>query len=178
MIQIKIHDTIVDIIDKMNLVKDHEIILDFPLWHPILHNYISLKILKSKAGNKKLIIATSDKIWKKIGKQIGIEYSLIKNKGFIEKNSWESLLSHNYTFWEYLKFQVSWYKNEVIDSIQSHKKFHALWKYSRASYEKISISIFILWLLLSIVLFVFIYYFAVSKSYVSIKPDIIVKNEA
>jgi hypothetical protein len=48
MIKVKIDDTIIDIIDKIQGEKAAEIILDFPLGHPILHNYISLKILKSK----------------------------------------------------------------------------------------------------------------------------------
>lgn len=178
MIHIKIDDTIVDIVDKMELEKSWEIILDFPLWHPILHNYISLKIIKSKAKDKKLIIATSDKIGKKIWKQIGIEYSVIKSKGFIEKASTESLLGHNYTFWEYLKFQISWYKSEFFSNIQTHKKFHTLWKYSRASYEKTWVTLFMLWLITSLTVFLFIYYFAISKSYIDIKPEIAIRKEA
>jgi hypothetical protein len=66
MIQVKIDDTIVDIIDKITAQKTGDIILDFPLGHPVLHNYISLKILKSQVAGKKLIIATSDRIGKKI----------------------------------------------------------------------------------------------------------------
>jgi len=178
MIHIKINDTIVDIIDKMNLEKGNKIVLDFPLGHPILHNYISLKIIKSKAQDKRLIIATSDQIWKKIWKQIWIEYSIIKNKSFIENNSPSSILGHNYTFWEYLKFQISSYKSEIFQNIQNHKKFHTLWKYSRASYEKIWVSVFILWLVLSIIIFIFLYYFAISKSYINITPELIVKKEA
>lgn len=178
MIHIKINDTIVDIIDKMNLEQGNKIVLDFPLGHPILHNYISLKIIKSKAQDKRLIIATSDQIWKKIWKQIWIEYSIIKNNSFIENKSSNSILGHNYTFWEYLKFQISSYKNEIFQNIQNHKKFHTLWKYSRASYEKIGLTVFILWLVLSIVIFIFLYYFAISKSYINIKPEVIVKKEA
>lgn len=178
MIQIKIDDTIVDIVEKMENIKESEIILDFPLWHPILHNYISLKILKSKAWDKRLIIATSDKIWKKIWKKIWIEYSNVKNKKFIESHSQSSLLGYNYSFWEYFRFQISSYKNEILHNIQSHKKFHSLGKYSRASYEKTSIGIFIIWLIWSIIIFLFIYYFAISKTYINISPDIIIKKQA
>jgi len=178
MIHIKIDDTIVDIVDKMSKVQDSDIILDFPLWHPILHNYISLKILKSKAGNKNLIIATSDKIWKKIWKKLWIQYSVVKSKKFIENRSQENLLGYNYTFWEYLKFQISSYKNEVIENIQNHKQLHTLWKYSRASYEKVPVTFFIAWFLLSLILFLFIYYFAISKTNIYISPDIIVKKQA
>jgi len=162
----------------MELEKSEEIILDFPLWHPILHNYISLKIIKSKAKNKKLIIATSDKLGKKIGKQIGIKYSTVKSKKFLKEASSKSILGHNYTFLEYLKYQLKSYKSEFFNSVQNHKKFHSIWKYSRASYEKVWVSFFLLWLVVSVSLFWFIYYFAISKSYIEIKPEIIIKKEA
>jgi len=178
MIQIKIDDTIVDIVDKMELEKSKEIILVFPLWHPILHNYISLKIIKSKAKNRKLIIATNDTLGKKIGKKIGITYSTVKSKSFLKDASSQSLLGHNYTFLEYLKYQLKSYKSELFYSFQNQKKFHSIWKYSRASYEKVWVSLFLLWLIVSISLFCFIYYFAISKSYIEIKPEIIIKQEA
>ena len=49
MIKILAQDTIVDVVNKINNCEDKEIILEFPFSHPILHNYMSLKILKSKA---------------------------------------------------------------------------------------------------------------------------------
>ena len=48
MIKIQINDTIVDIVEKIESQEQGDIILDFPVGHPILHNYISLKVLKSK----------------------------------------------------------------------------------------------------------------------------------
>jgi len=178
MIHINIDDTIVDIIDKMQKSEHDTLILDFPLGHPILHNYISLKILKTKAWKKHLVIATSDKIWKKIWQQIWIEYSLVKNSSFIENSSKHNLLSHNYTFWEYLKFQITSYKSEFLSFLKTHKKIHTIWKYSRNSYEKISVSMFIVWLISSTFLFVFIYLFAISKSYIELKPEILIKKQA
>ncbi len=178
MIKIKINDTIIDIIDKINTQKTWDIVLDFPLWHPTLHNYISLKILKSKVWDRKLIIATNDRIWKKIGKRLGIEYSLIKNKDFLEEKSQEKLMQHNFTFWEYFKFQIKSYKQELLSSLDANKKLNSLWKYSRIYQEKTSIHIFIWALLLSLVIFLFVYYFAISKSYIHITPEVIVKKEA
>jgi hypothetical protein len=49
MIKIQENDTIVDIINRMNACEEKELILDFPFSHPVLHNYLSLKILKSKS---------------------------------------------------------------------------------------------------------------------------------
>lgn len=178
MIKIKISDTIVDIIDKIDLQHQWDIILDFPLWHPILHNYISLKILKSKVWNKKLIIATSDKIWKKIWKRLWIEYSVVKDNDFLQDQSNSWLMGHNFTFWEYFRFQVSSYKKEFINALETNKKLNTLWKYSRIYQEKTSVHIFLWALAISFIIFMFIYYFAISKSYIYILPQINVKKEA
>lgn len=179
MIQVKIHDTIVDIIEKIEAQPTGDVVLDISLGHPILHNYLSLKILKSKVwDNRKLIIATSDRIGKKIGKQLDIEYSLIKDKNFIEKESKTSLLHHNYTFWEYLKFQLKSYFREFRWMLERNKKLNSLWKYSRMYQEKTSLHIFIGFLVFSLAVFMFIYYFAVSKTHVYITPEIIIKKDA
>jgi hypothetical protein len=85
MIKVKKTDTIIDIISKINEEKKGNIILDFPLGHPILHNYVSLKILKTHCGRKRLIIVTPDITSRKIGKNLGIEYSLVKDSKFYEE---------------------------------------------------------------------------------------------
>lgn len=178
MIQVKVDDTIIDIIDKMNAQKVWDIILDFPLGHPILHNYISLKILKLKVWEKKLIIATSDRIGKKIWKWLWIEYSVIKDHDFLQEDSKWKLMEHNFTFWEYFKFQIHSYWKEIKSTLDTNKQLNSLWKYSRIYQEKTSIHIFLWALLISILIFLFIYYFAISKTYISISPKIIVKKEA
>ncbi len=178
MIQVHIDDTIVDIVDKMSEAKGDDIILDFPLWHPILHNYISLKVLKNKAKEKKLIIATNDKIGKKIWKSIWIEYTLVKNSQFIEKNANTKLLEHNFTYWEYLKFQIHSYKNEISQYFDTQKRLNSLGKFSRIHQDNTPIRLFVLALIWSIWIFVFIYYFAISKSYIYIVPEKSIKKEA
>jgi len=67
---VKHTDTLVDIIEKIAKVKEKEVILNFPAGHSILHNYLSLKILKSKSEGKVLIITTSDIIASKVGKKL------------------------------------------------------------------------------------------------------------
>ncbi|MDR0772450.1 MAG: hypothetical protein LBF15_05540 [Candidatus Peribacteria bacterium] len=66
MIKINKTDSIVDIIIKIKHNKEKEIVLEFPFGHPILHNYTSLKILKTKAEKRELIIVTNDQTAKKI----------------------------------------------------------------------------------------------------------------
>jgi hypothetical protein len=49
MIKVLQEDTIIDVVNKINESKDKEILLEFPFGHQILHNYLSLKIVKNKA---------------------------------------------------------------------------------------------------------------------------------
>ena len=47
MIKVNNNDSIIDIIQQIQKEKKDEIIIEFPFWHPILHNYLSLKILNN-----------------------------------------------------------------------------------------------------------------------------------
>ena len=46
MIKIDKKDTIIDILTKMKEETGDDMIIAFPFWHPVLHNYLSLKIIK------------------------------------------------------------------------------------------------------------------------------------
>ncbi|USN59174.1 MAG: hypothetical protein H6767_03685 [Candidatus Peribacteria bacterium] len=54
--------------------------MKFPFGHPILHNYLSLKIIHHKSSPKQVLIITSDIRSRNIGKPIGIEYSIIQDE--------------------------------------------------------------------------------------------------
>jgi hypothetical protein len=73
-IKIKKQDSIIDILKQINNIKSDEIILDFPFWHPILHNHLSLKIIQTKTRNKKFAIISNDKTAKKISKILWIKF--------------------------------------------------------------------------------------------------------
>ena len=75
MIKIKVSDSLVDIIAKIKDCDDKNIIIEFPFWHPVMHNYLSLKILKNKSEKKSLTIVTSDITSKKIWTPLWIKYS-------------------------------------------------------------------------------------------------------
>ena len=171
MIKINSKDTIIDIIVKINHCKDKKIVLDFPFGHPILHNYISLKILKNNFKKKDLVIITSDKTAKKLWAKLWIKYSLVKNEDIIE---------HNYNFFEYWTFLIKKYKNEFINFIFWIKKikFHKDNNTDKSNNKKSMIWFFIIWLIISLLLLLFIFYFAVNKTYIYIKPDILIKSRA
>ena len=175
MIKINNKDSIIDIIVKMNHSKDKEIILVFPFWHPILHNYTSLKILKNNTNNKELIIITSDITAKKLWSKLWIKYSLTKNT---------DLLKYNYSFLEYSKFLLKNYKKElkelIFGSNSNNKSINTKdnLKNSINMNKKSRIWFFLIWLIISILLFLFVFYFAVNKTYIYISPEIIIKSKA
>ncbi len=168
MIKVKKTDSIVDIILKMKYEKEDKIVLEFPFWHPVLHNYTSLKILKTKAEDKEIIISTNDLTAKKIGKKIGIKYSLSSNP---------DLIWHNYSFWEYFLYAIKSYFKDLGDTILEKWKYNSFSKYQKL-YWNWKISYFISFLIISIVLLFFVFYFAVNKTYVYIKPEIEVRERA
>lgn len=177
MIKIKKTDTIVDIISKMNGEEWNDIVLDFPLGHPILHNHLSLKILKSRTRDKKLIIVTPDRTSRLIGKHLWIEYTLIKDAAFFkEKSIHGKLLHHNFTISEYFFFEIKRYIKEIKQFFTHNKSIH---NYSIKYAKQKSNIWFFLWILwISIFILFFIFYFAVTKTYVTISPELTIKSRA
>jgi len=169
MIKINKNDSIIDIIIKIDNCKKKEIVLDFPFWHPIIHNYTSLKILKTKAWKKDLIIITNDKSAKKIGKKLWIKYSEL----------WDSdLLEYNYTPIQYTKYIFKRYFLE-LKQLFTEKTNDITFEYQKKYWiKKANIGYFLIWLIASIFLFFFIFYFAVNKTYIYITPEINIKTRA
>lgn len=180
MIKVYDSDTITDIIRKIIQCEDNEIILDFPFNHPTLHNYIFLKMIKAKAWHKRVTIVTNDIISRNIWKPLWINYSIIKDKDFFEENKKNTnILKHNYTFFEYLIFEIKKiYKNFInyifwlntVKTIQYKSKYYKVKKWWPI--------LLIIWLIASISMMFFIFYFAVSKTYVNISPEINIKIKA
>ncbi len=169
MIKISKSDSIIDIIIKINNCKQKEIVLDFPFWHPILHNYTSLKILKNKAWAKELILITSDKTARNIWKKLWIKYSQL----------WDiDLLEYNYTFSEYTIYLFKRYLIE-IKQFFSNKTPDIIFEYQKKySANNSKIWFFLLWLIFSIFILLFVFYFAVNKTYIYITPEVTVKTKA
>ncbi len=169
MIKINKKDSIIDIIIKIDNCKNKEIVLDFPFWHPIIHNYISLKILKAKAKKKNIIIITNDKTARKIGSKLWIKYSKIGDT---------DLLEYNYTKLEYTKYIIKRYFIELTQ-IFSDKTNNITFEYQKKYLLKNwKIWYFLIWLISIVLLFFFIFYFAVNKTYIYITPEINIKTKA
>ncbi len=178
MIKIEKKDTIIDIIEKIKFYKWKNLTLKFPFWHPILHNYISLKILKNKSWKKNITIITGDLTSRKIWKQLWIKYSIIKDRSFIKENEVNDLLKYNFTFIWYFKFIIKKYVKELSNIVLQNREINKIWKYTKKYESKYNIWFFIISLIVSVLLFLFIFYFAVNKTYVYITPEITIKTKA
>ncbi len=179
MIKIRKKDSIVDIVQKIDNFSGNDIILDFPIWHPVLHNQLSLKIIKNKSWKKKLVILTSDLTSRKIWKNLGIKYSIIKDKKFIEE-SWknDNLIKYNFTFFEYLLFELRHLYQNIKTSLARNKNINSINKYYSKYNKSYNIPWFLFWLFISVLLLIFIFYFAVNKTYIYITPEVVVKTRA
>lgn len=167
MIKIHKNDSIVDIIIKIKNTKEREIILEFPFWHPVLHNYTSLRILKAKAWKKDLVIITNDKTAKKIWKRLWIKYSITDNPDLIE---------YNYSFFEYFLYTFKNYFREIKDVFLQKNNDNIISRY-RDKYWNSKIWYFISFLFLSLFLLIFVFYFAVNETHIEITPKIEVKTK-
>jgi len=172
MIKIKKSDSIIDIINKITNSTDKSIILEFPFWHLILHNYLSLKILKNKADRKDLIIVTSDLTSKKIWEPLWIKYTIIKKPEFIKE---KNILKYNYSFFEYFRFEVKKHILELKSLVSKNKQLNKIKKY-KSNHSWLGFFILTLWI--SILLLLFIFYFTVNKTYIYITPEIEVKTKS
>ena len=181
MIKIESGDTIIDILKKVSYDTWDTITLDFSFGHPVLHNYLSLKVLKAKCWEKPLVIISNDVTSRRIWKKLWIKY--IKNKSKQEHSlPWgkKNLLQENYSFWEYALFEIKRYKNTLTWSIKQNKRFNSL-HYRNSKTKTLDKNIFIIFILMFIVvllLFLYIYYFAINKTIVTITPEILVNTKA
>ena len=152
----------------MNHEKEDKVILEFPFWHPILHNQTSLRILKNNTKKKDLVIITSDKTAKNIGKKLWIKYSLTSN---------EDLIDYNYTYSEYLRYLLKNYFREFKNFFLFQKEDNLQREIKRKIQQNNGkIIFFLITLFISIALLIFVFYFAVNKTYVYIKPEMTVKT--
>ncbi len=173
MIKINNKDTLIDIISKIKNNKSDEIILNFPFWHQVLHNYLSLKILKSKSEWKRITILTTDLGAKRIGEKLWIYYSVIKDKDFFEKQNLNGkLLKENFTFWQYFIFELKKIWKSIKSFFLKYTKLEKLEYISPTDKVKSSsIWVVFLGLFLASFLLIFVFYFAVNKTYIYISPE-------
>lgn len=141
---------------------------------------MSLKILKNKAWEKRITILTHDLSSKKIGTPLGINYSLVKDSEFHkDKNLKQELLKHNFTFFEYFIFVMKKYFARFLQFLWKKTGIQSLKYYNPYNkVRKTGVFFLITGLVTSIWMLFFIFYFAVSKTFIEIIPEINIKTRA
>ena len=139
----------------------------------VLTNYLSLKILLARFPERNFQIISSEKSVRKIAENLGIRtFSKNDDIEFEEVYAQKNLLKHNFTFLEYFVYEIKklfsklWYKFEKRGVRYKNKKV----------IKDSNVFLLISGLVLSLSLLAFIFYFAVSKTYVYITPELAVKT--
>jgi len=164
MIHIHKHDSIPDIILKIRKDSSKSLLLVFPFWHSLLHNTTALKILVKNAEGRDICIKTSDITAKEIGQKIGIQYKMTHVP---ETDHRQMSIS------QYIQNSSRAYIDELLSLFQHRGKN----THKQMTSESSKIGHFILYFGITIALFLFIFYFAVSKTYIYITPEISIKNK-
>ena len=172
-IQIRRNDNIVDIIEKINLHSEGgDIFLECDD-NQVLTNYLNLQLLVHRYRSKKLSIVTSNQTIKKIAEPIGIKCYL-KNDNIEFEQAFEKthILRHNFTFFEYLMYEMKKIFSRLLFLLDRRQRIYKNAKIIKDS----NMFVLVLGLTVSFALLIFIFYFAVSKTYIYITPELSVKT--
>jgi len=173
-IVIKNTDTILDIVSKIEKeAKDSNLIYLEVEDNFVLKNYFNLKLLTYRFSSKKLHIITSDKELKALWEKLWIKFFYKSDDIEFEENFAKThILRYNFTFLEYLLYEV---KKISQKSFFFFKKRVKTYK-NKKMIEDSNFFLLIFGLIISLSLLSFIFYFAVSKTYVYINPELGVKT--
>ena len=177
-IVIKENDTFLEIIDRIERVNAKKIHLHIHEKNNILAHHINLKYIKVNYLLKDIKIITTNKHIKHIAEKLWFEVFFTEDIANInelvnKKLDTDNVVKYNYTPFEYFVYELKrvWFfitrflrkKKEMV-----YKK-KTIWSTSGSW-------ILILGLLMSIFLLAFIFYFAISKTTITIIPERNVKN--
>ncbi len=166
-----------DIVEVFLLIDTlEEVVITLEISEPgVFQSSFGLKLLVDRFPNKKFQIVCSDPAMKRIAERIGIRvYPKVESIEFEQEYSKIHVLRHNFTSFEYLWYEIK--KGVSKLKYQSKKKKPKTLKYNQGWIIETNLILLISGLILSVSLLAFIFYFAVSKTYVYITPDFAVKT--
>lgn len=136
-------------------------------------NYLNLKLLLHRFPNKRFSFITNDPGIRKIGEPLGIKF-FRKNDDieFEQEYAKKNLLQHNFTFAEYALYEVRKFLSKTTFLMKRKTVVYKNRKIVRDS----NVFLLVSGLILSLSLLSFIFYFAVSKTYVTITPELGIKT--
>lgn len=158
------------------VAKSHDAIITFVLeGRTVLHSSFVLKYLLSKFPSKKFQIIGADKDLRRIAENLGIRcFGKNDNIEFEETFSKTHVLRHNFTFFEYFFYEIRRFFSRML--FLARKRREKTVFRGRGNFANSNAILLFVGLTLSISLLAFIFYFAVSKTYVTIRPDFVIKS--
>jgi hypothetical protein len=141
----------------------------------MLHSSFGLRLLQARFPQKKFQLVSSDSALKRIAEPLGIRvYAKAESIEFEQEYSKTHILRHNFTFFEYFWYEIRKMVSRVRFTLQ--KKKATTLKYRQGWLVETNLLLLVTGLILSISLLFFIFYFAVSKTTVTITPDFAIKT--
>jgi hypothetical protein len=166
------YDSLIEIFHQISLIDSPEIqiIVEDNIY---LSNYLNLKLLLYRFPTKRFSFITSNSELKILGEWLGIRFFQKSNDIEFEKEYAKNhILRHNFTFLEYTRYEIGRLFQKFIFL---GKKKSQIYKNKKISQDS-NLFFLIIGLVTSLSLLSFIFYFAVSKTYVTITPELGVKT--
>jgi hypothetical protein len=139
----------------------------------ILRDYLFLKLLRRRFPDKKISLITTDVSLRRIAEHLEMRCFLKKESiEFEEEFSKHHILRHNFTFTEYFLFEIKKLCSRIGFFFRKRRTVY------RPSHidQHSPLFLIIIGLVTSFTLLGFIFYFAVSKTYIFIVPEVGVKT--
>lgn len=138
-----------------------------------LGNYMVLKLVLFRFPGRKFVFRSNDMVVRKIVESLGMRcYQKTDNVEFEHEFSKTHMLRYNYTFWEYLVYEVKRWLSKVGFFLSRRAKTYKNKKRNYTSHSFLLVA----GLAVSLSLLVFIFYFAVSRTYVYVTPEVNIKT--
>jgi hypothetical protein len=171
-IQLSQHDNLLDVMEKVSLFPDSIVTIETESC-PAIANFLSFRLLLSRFPDRKFQLVTSDEKIRKIAESLGVRVfskngDLEFETAYAEKN----LLKHNFTFFEYLGYEVRKFVSYLVFRFQKRQNVYR----GRKAVRDSSALLLVLGLVISLSLLTFIFYFAVSRTFVYISPELSVRT--
>jgi hypothetical protein len=162
------------ICDRLNREPETIITIEIERGSP-LYSGFGLRFIASKYPSKKFQIITSDPALKRIADMLSIRaYAKIDLIDFEEEYSRTHVLRHNFGFFEYFWYEIRKVFSRMLYALERRKKGGL--KYKGKWLVETNLILLVSGLILSVSLLFFIFYFAVSKTFVTISPDFTIKT--
>ncbi|NDK19418.1 hypothetical protein GW819_01100 [Candidatus Gracilibacteria bacterium] len=166
------YESIIEIFEKISEMDSSEIQIEVEE-NNALNNYLNLKLLLYRFPMKRFSFITNNSELKKLGESLGIRFFQKNDDIEFEKEYTKNhILRHNFTFLEYTRYEII----KLFSKFVFFSKKKTLFYKNKKIGQDSNVFFLIIGLVASLSLLSFIFYFAVSKTYVTITPELGIKT--